>query len=241
MTDGTYIGFMVLTFLGAALAWALVDAQKVIRKDGSHVILMKHPSWRSEFLGLYETFRTDPWVVLLFPMFFASNWFYPYQFNCVNAAKFNIRTRALNNILYWTSQIIGAYVFGYILDLKNVRRSMRAKGLWVILFIMTMAIWGGGYAWQKKYTRAQTSADDFVSMDWVDNGYVGPMFLFMFYGFFDGKSIRCYPDGVLGANVCRCSRMADQRLLVRAVPPYHPRPCADNPSQDYRSIDEQRS
>ena len=107
MTDGTYIGFMVLTFLGAALAWALVDAQKVIRKDGSHVIVMKHPSWKSEFLGLYETFRTDPWVVLLFPMFFASNWFYPYQFNGVNAAKFNIRTRALNNVLYWTSQIIG--------------------------------------------------------------------------------------------------------------------------------------
>lgn len=179
---------MVLTFLGAALAWALVDAQKVIRKDGSHVILMKHPSWRSEFLGLYETFRTDPWVVLLFPMFFASNWFYPYQFNSVNAAKFNIRTRALNNILYWTSQIIGAYIFGYILDLKNVRRSMRAKGLWVALCIMTMAVWGGGYAWQKKYTRAQTSADGFVPMDWVDNGYVGPMFLYMFYGFYDGKS-----------------------------------------------------
>ena len=61
---------MVLTFLGAVLAWTLVDAQKVIRKDGSHVIVMKHPSWRSELLGLYETFLTDPWVVLLFPMFF---------------------------------------------------------------------------------------------------------------------------------------------------------------------------
>lgn len=186
MTDGTYIGFMVLTFLGAALAWVLVDAQKVIRKDGSHIIVMKHPSWKSEFLGLYETFHTDPWVVLLFPMFFASNWFYPYQFNGVNAAYFNIRTRALNNVLYWTSQIIGAYVFGYVLDLKHVTRSTRAKGLWVTLFIMTMAVWGGGYAWQKGYTRAQTSSEDFVTMDWVDSGYAGPMFLYMFYGFYDG-------------------------------------------------------
>ena len=179
---------MVLTFLGAALAWTLVDAQKVIRKDGSHVILMKHPSWKSEFLGLYETFITDTWIVLLFPMFFASNWFYAYQFNDFNGARFNIRTRALNNILYWTSQIIGACAFGYALDLGKVSRSMRAKGLWVVLAAITMAVWGGGYAWQKKYTRAQTSADTYVTMDWTDSGYVGPMFLYMFYGFYDGRS-----------------------------------------------------
>jgi len=25
-------------------------------------------------------------------------------------------------------------------------------------------------------------------MDWTSNGYVGPMFLYMFYGFYDGTS-----------------------------------------------------
>lgn len=81
VTDGTYIGFMILTFCGAALAWALVDARQVQRSDGSRVVLMKNPSWQSELLGLWETLRTDTWVVFLFPMFFASNWFYTYQFN----------------------------------------------------------------------------------------------------------------------------------------------------------------
>ncbi len=81
VTDGTYIGFMILTFCGAALAWALVDARQVQRADGSRVVLMKNPSWQSELLGLWETLRTDTWVVFLFPMFFASNWFYTYQFN----------------------------------------------------------------------------------------------------------------------------------------------------------------
>ena len=179
---------MVLTFIGAALAWFLVDAHKVIRNDGSHVILMKHPSWKSEFLGLYETFITDTWIVLLFPMFFASNWYYTYQFNGFNGARFNIRTRALNNVLYWISQIIGAYVFGYALDIQQLRRSTRAKALWIALLTITMAIWGGGYAWQKRYNRAQTSAETYVTMDWTDSGYVGPMFLYMFYGFYDGKS-----------------------------------------------------
>ena len=73
---------------------------------------------------------------------------------------------------------------------------MRAKGLWVVLFMMTMAVWSGGYAWQKNYTRAQTSSETFATMDWVDKGYVGPMFLYMFYGFYDGKPNGCYPGGV---------------------------------------------
>ena len=81
VTDGTYIGFMILTFCGAVLAWALVDARQVERADGSRVVLMKNPSWRSEFLGLWEVLRTDTWVIFLWPMFFASNWFYTYQFN----------------------------------------------------------------------------------------------------------------------------------------------------------------
>lgn len=179
---------MVLTFLGACLALTLVDARSVVRSDKSHVILMKHPSWRSEILGLWEVLQTDIWIVFLFPMFLASNWFYTYQFNGFNSAKFNIRTRALNNTLYWTSQIIGAFLFGYALDAKSIRRTMRAKIAWAVLFTITMVIWGGGYAWQKTYTRAETSSKTYIKEDWTTSGYVGPMFLYMFYGFYDGTS-----------------------------------------------------
>ena len=178
---------MVLTFVGALLAWTLVDARTVVRNDGSHVILMKHPSWQSELLGLVEVLKTDAWILFLFPMFFSSNWFYTYQFNDVNGAKFNIRTRALNNVLYYLSQIIGAYAFGYALDLKSVRRTTKARIVWVVLFVLTMIIWGGGYAYQRTYTRAETSQKTYPKDDWTTNGYVGPMFLYMFYGFYDGK------------------------------------------------------
>ena len=34
-------------FFGAVLALLLVNASDVIRADGSRVILMKHPSWKS--------------------------------------------------------------------------------------------------------------------------------------------------------------------------------------------------
>jgi len=155
---------------------------------------MKNPSWKTELLGLWETFFTDPYILLLFPMFFASNWFYTYQFNDINGVKFNTRTKALNTVVYYTMQIIGAFVFGYVLDLKFMRRTLRARVAWGALFALTMIIWGCGYEFQKTYTRADVAkgkdtpndpADDYPVLDWADKGYGGPFVLYIFYGFYD--------------------------------------------------------
>lgn len=169
----------------------LVDAKDVVRQDGSRVILQKSPTWISEFKGLWETLQTDPWIVLLFPMFWASNWFYTYQFNEINGAYFNTRTSALNNVLYWTSQMVGASIFGYFLDLPWVRRTTRARLGLVVLFCLTMGIWGGGYAFQRTYDRASIAAMGDELADWTTPGYVGPMFLYMFYGFYDAAFQTC--------------------------------------------------
>lgn len=54
--------------LGCVMGLLLIPTKKIVRPDGSRVILMKHPSWKSEFLGLWELIRTDYFVVLLFPV-----------------------------------------------------------------------------------------------------------------------------------------------------------------------------
>jgi hypothetical protein len=190
VSDGTYVGFIILSVVGAGLAWLLCDAKNVVRTDGSRVIMMKNPTFKTEIFGMWETFRSEPYIVFLFPMFFASNWFYTYQFNGVNLAQFNTRTRSLNNVLYWSAQIFGALVFGYFLDLARFRRTVRAKACWVVLFLLTFGVWGGGYAFQRGYTRAETEmgsdtpddpSDDYPKYDWTDSGYIGPMFLYIFY------------------------------------------------------------
>ncbi|KXT08618.1 hypothetical protein AC579_5971 [Pseudocercospora musae] len=192
VSDGTYIGFLCLTFAGALLAWTLVDAKHIVRMDGSRIILMKNPTWKTELLGLWETIFTDPYILCLFPMFFASNWFYTYQFNDVNLAQFNTRTRALNNTLYWLAQIAGSGVFGFALDTNRIRRTTRAILAWAALLVLTFAIWGGGYAFQRGYTRAQVRATpDDHRRDWTDSNYVGPMFLYIFYGFYDAAWQTC--------------------------------------------------
>jgi hypothetical protein len=172
-------------FAGAILALLLCNASDVVRPDGSRVVLMKNPSWQSEFIGLYETIRFEPFVVLLFPMFWSSNWFYTYQFNAINGSYFDTRTKALNSLLYYLAQIVGALFLGYALDIERVRRTVRAKACFVFLFVLTMAIWGGGYAFAKTYTREEAASKTFVAEDWKDSGYVGHMFLYIFYGLYD--------------------------------------------------------
>ena len=175
-------------FCGLVIGLFLCNADNIIREDGSRVILMKNPSWSSELKGLWETLYNEPWIVLLFPMFFCSNIFYTYQMNNMNGAHFTTRARSLNNLLYWLSQIIGAVVNGYALDMVRFRRTTRARAAFVVLVALTFIVWGGGYAWQKdRVDRATTLTDDYVRIDWNDGGerFIGPMFLYFFYGFYD--------------------------------------------------------
>lgn len=175
-------------FCGAVLALFLCNARDVVRRDGSKVVLMKHPTFLTEFKGLWETLTYEPMVVLLFPMFWSSNWFVTYQGNGVNNAYFATRTKALNNLLYYLAQIIGALGFGYATDIQAFRRGTRAKASLIFIFVITMAIWGGGYAFAKKFDRDDVNKElhpDYEFMDWSTPGYVGPMFLYFFYGMYD--------------------------------------------------------
>ena len=57
----------------------MADPTKMYRSDGSKVVPLRHPSWVTEFKGLYIALRNDPAIIMLFPMFFASNWFYTWR------------------------------------------------------------------------------------------------------------------------------------------------------------------
>ncbi|QKX60790.1 uncharacterized protein TRUGW13939_07936 [Talaromyces rugulosus] len=182
VSSAVYIVFIVLMFVGALLGLLISDAKKVVRSDGSRVILMKNPSWKTELIGLWTTLRSEPTVLLLFPMFWSSNWFITYQTNSVNSAYFNTRTKALNTFLYYIAHILGAVFVGLVSDMTYFRRAVRARMMLIILFALTMVIYGGGYRFQTQYTRLSAVN---IYKDWADPGYVGPMFLYIFYGFYD--------------------------------------------------------
>lgn len=118
-------------------------------------------------------------------MFVASTLSYTYVFNDVNATKFDTRTRALNNTLYYIMEMVGAFVFGYNLDRPWIRRTTRAKLLWVALLVLTLVVWGFSYGFQKSYTRADSESKGFTLLDWNDSEYLRHVVLYMFYGVFD--------------------------------------------------------
>jgi MFS family permease len=183
--NGTYIVFLVLTLTGVVLPLFLADPYKMIRTDGTRVTPIRHPSWKTEFVSLFVALRTDPWIVLLFPMFFASNYFYTWQFNDYNGALFNIRTRGLNNFVYWTAQIFGSFFIGhFVLDLRRFRRRVRAFLGWSIVVVFVFAVHLWSYYYQMTYTRA-SDPPTAVKMDISDPGYPAHVWLMIFYGLLD--------------------------------------------------------
>ena len=181
VSDATYVAFLVLELCGAALCFGLVKTERVIRVDGTKVLNVVHGSVWSEAKGLYTTIVTDPWIIVLFPMFFASNFFYTPQFNDYNSYYFDLRTRSLNNLLYWSAQIIGAYLLAFILDWTRYTRRQRAVGAWIFMFVIVNVIWGGGLPFWLKINRNEPSP----RQDLYDPGYVANLFLYIFYGFLD--------------------------------------------------------
>lgn len=186
VTNGVYAAFFVIICFGGLLGCFVLPVSKVHLKGGQPVLVRKSPTWTSEFRGMYQLLRLEPWLLLLFPYFWASNWFGPYQSNDVNLANFNIRTRALNNVLFCVCEILGAFVAGFCLDNKWLKRHQTARAGWVVLLCATMAIWGGSYAYQRGYTRESVASADFVAADWTETSrFIGPMFLYMGFGAFD--------------------------------------------------------
>ncbi|KAF8202831.1 MFS general substrate transporter [Pholiota molesta] len=182
--NGTYIGFLILTLIGVTIPIFMADPDKMIRTDGTKVTTPRHPSWKVEIYGLYLTLRTDPMVILLFPMFLASNWFYTWQFNEYNQALFNIRARSLNNLVYWLAQIVGSLSIGFLLDQRFISRRVRAFSAWGILLVMVFVVHTWAFFYQKQYTRASLPPDA-PKFDIFEHGYTGRILVYIFCGLLD--------------------------------------------------------
>ncbi|KAG0150938.1 hypothetical protein CROQUDRAFT_87395 [Cronartium quercuum f. sp. fusiforme G11] len=185
VSNGIYIAFLVISLVGSALTLTLASPSTVQRADGTWVTVEANAGWKEELQAMLRSLIRDPTVLLLFPFFWASNWFYTYQFNDYNLALFNLRTRSLNALLYWLSQLFGSGLFGIILDASFIRfftsRRRRAFLGWAILLVVVFGTWGGGWVVQKDYERGTVD----VKMDWSDHAYVGRVWLYISYGVTD--------------------------------------------------------
>lgn len=183
INDATIIAFVVIMGIAVPLSFGIISPERVVRSDKSTVLLMALPSWNTAIIKFFRRLRSDPYIVAMFPMFFVSNFYLTYLFNDINLANFNIRTRALNVILFYAAGVPGAYLSGLVLDLRVLRRRFRARIAILMLLVLFMALWAGTYAWQRIKTRHETSSVGFQLIDCSDVAYTGPMFIFVGFGF----------------------------------------------------------
>ncbi|KAF2824530.1 hypothetical protein CC86DRAFT_395691 [Ophiobolus disseminans] len=100
-------------------------------------------------------------------------------FNTFNLATFNIRTRSLNNLLYWLAETAGSYITRYALDSTCIRRALRARIAAGLLFVLVFIVWTSACVWQRHRPDAPSLNKDFSDAD-----YVGPMLLYLSFGLF---------------------------------------------------------
>ncbi|KAK6936585.1 Ion channel regulatory protein, UNC-93 [Dillenia turbinata] len=182
VNDATYIGFMCFMSAGALLSLAILPPCKVIRDDGSRCTNVKYSNVRTEAVEIMKLFMN--WKMLLIvPASWASNFFYIYQFNHVNGALFNLRTRGLNNVFYWGAQILGSIGIGYLLDFSFPSRRTRGFVGITLVGVLGTAIWGGGLANQINYNHVELTK----KLDFKDSGsaFAGPFVLYFSYGLLD--------------------------------------------------------
>uniref|UniRef100_A0A7N0VL48 UNC93-like protein 1 n=1 Tax=Kalanchoe fedtschenkoi TaxID=63787 RepID=A0A7N0VL48_KALFE len=207
VNDGTYIGFMLFMALGAILSLAILHPSRVIREDGTRCSDMKYSMVSTELVEVVKLF-SNPKMLLIVPAALASNFFYSYQFNNVNGALFNLRTRGFNNVFYWGAQMLGSVGIGYVMDFSFPSKRTRGfVGIGVVAVLGT-AIWAGGLVEQRKYVHGPPTE----LLDFKDSGakYLGPFLLYFSYGLLDAifQSMVYWVIGALASDSQTLSRYA---------------------------------
>ncbi|POY71558.1 hypothetical protein BMF94_5421 [Rhodotorula taiwanensis] len=181
VSNSVYIALLAIAACGAFLPALLANPATVVRTDGSRVIPPVHPTWRKEVRGMWDLIKTEKILVALLPLFFSSNFTYTYEQSTYNGHLFTLRTRALNSLLFWLFQMVGAAIFGVLIDLKRFSRVARAWSSLVFLVALHMAVWGASCHVQRGFHRD----DNFVRIDLKEGRYAGYGALYVFQGILD--------------------------------------------------------
>ncbi|PON87684.1 Ion channel regulatory protein [Trema orientale] len=184
VNDATYIAFMCFMTVGALLSLAILSPSKVVRDDGTRCTNIKYSNVSTEMIEIVKLFGN--WKMLLIvPAAWSSNFFYTYQFNNVNGVLFNLRTRGLNNVVYWGAQMVGSIGIGHLMDFSfKSRRTRGFLGIAVVAILGT-AIWGGGLANQLKYNRDDSKTIEKLDFKTSGDEFAGPFVLYFGYGLLD--------------------------------------------------------
>ncbi|EDK40503.2 hypothetical protein PGUG_04601 [Meyerozyma guilliermondii ATCC 6260] len=191
VATGTYVAFIAIMVVGCCVSLLLLNPQQVRRSDGRPLEHFRQTSFKREVIDTFKLLKE--WrLVVLFPAFFASNFFYSYQFG-INAFYFSLRTRALNSMVYWLTQILGTFGLGLILDNQRISRRKRGIIALIVTCVFVTATWIGGAIFQTQFDMHSTPPN----VDWTSSKFGGPFVLYFMYGISDAMW-QCWCYWIMG-------------------------------------------
>lgn len=170
----TYLIFIALQCLAVPLALLLSPPEKVVRGDGSKVIIRAEKSFRAELRALAKaSARKD--ILLLLPVFWAA-YFNQYSGN-FQTYYFGVRARALIGFVSNFGTLLSSQLISTLLDYKGLPVKKRITIGFYYVIVLHIIAWIYGWIIQEKYTRNPPA------YDWEDKGFVEGFFVLLLWDF----------------------------------------------------------
>ncbi|KAI8617437.1 major facilitator superfamily domain-containing protein, partial [Chytriomyces sp. MP71] len=222
LSTTVYITFTCLPALASLLALGIGSPNAVVREDESRLAVRKSSVWR-ELVAVLKHFGNPAMLILVIP-FASSQWFYQYQFN-IFQRYFEVKTQALNNTLFWTTQMLASWIMGNLVldDLKYGGRIRRAWIGFGVIVVSTIAMWGPGAVYQyyiDDFDESPGNLIDFTKSstdNWIYWGFGALMY--MAFGTYDAifQAYNYWLMGALSHDAAINSRSAGFYKCVQSL------------------------
>lgn len=194
VNTATYAATTILMIVSALVPLALAPPHKIIRSDGTRVIVRPAESIPRELANMVYSLKKDPMFLLFLPFGLACLFYVPFQSNDFNGYFFNVRTRSINGLLYGIAEFIGCSTIA-LLDWNIVPRRTRAITGWSVVFFMVLVVNICGYFPTAASNRDVPFTPPLDTSDALSAKY---MTLYFFYGFQDGV-FQAFAFWIIGA------------------------------------------
>ncbi|OBT89844.1 hypothetical protein VE02_00785 [Pseudogymnoascus sp. 03VT05] len=177
---GVYIAFLILMCMAFLVAYfGLVKPADVRRADGTPIAVFHALSFKQELAGVSVVLK-DVRVLALLPVMFCSEMTLAIT-PSFNGSLFNLRTRALNPVIFYTMALPSTWMVTYLTDRSATDRKRR--GIYAVSFVGFLLIvgWVPLYVWT---TLSPTYANPPVGgVDWTDSSrFAGPFIIYLIFG-----------------------------------------------------------
>ncbi|OIW22665.1 MFS general substrate transporter [Coniochaeta ligniaria NRRL 30616] len=173
VTTETYVAFVVIECLALPFAFLITPLEKVVRSDGTRILVSESLSTKMEFKQIGRTMTSS--LILLSAIWALWSFFYSGTWSTYLATYFSVRARALSSLISPFFCIVGCFGLGFILDMKHLSQRRRAQiGLFTVIILNL-----GVYIWSI-VMQARFRVSDPGNIDW-DSGLYPRAFLPYFF------------------------------------------------------------